>query len=296
MHQLRVYQSLWAMEELPGIDLDGDLPGGIKRILDAGFNGVGVNLARTARVNQAAMILKGRGLDWEAQALVRDGDELARRLDQALALGGAHHLNIQIANGPATLEEACALVETMLGVTRGSPLPVFFETHRGRLTNDLFLTTGLLRAFPDLRLTGDLSHYATTHEMILPIEPQIGPRMDEVIARCAAFHLRVAGAHQIQVSIEAPQHAAWRDQFYAWWAQGMRGWLSRARAGESLAVMCELGPPNYAITGLDGRELTNRWREALLLKDVARAIFAEAIADQASSGSGSTATIFGSRS
>jgi hypothetical protein len=46
----------------------------------------------------------------------------------------------------------------------------------------------------------------------------------------------------------------------------MRG---RKRAGdnESLIFVCELGPPPYAITDKNGDELTDRWDEALLLRE-----------------------------
>ena len=38
--------------------------------------------------------------------------------------------------------------------------------------------------------------------------------------------------------------------------------------------MTELGPPWYAITGADGRELSDRWEEAVFLKDQVREIWA----------------------
>jgi hypothetical protein len=40
--------------------------------------------------------------------------------------------------------------------------------------------------------------------------------------------------------------------------------------------MAELGPPHYAITTPDGAELSDRWQEALLLKDWARSLWAQA--------------------
>jgi hypothetical protein len=35
-----------------------------------------------------------------------------------------------------------------------------------------------------------------------------------------------------------------------------------------LTVLCELGPPPYAITGPDGAELSDRWQDALAMKDM----------------------------
>ena len=45
-------------------------------------------------------------------------------------------------------------------------IPVFLETHRGRLTQDLFRTTELLVHFPDIVVTLDLSHYVVAGETL----------------------------------------------------------------------------------------------------------------------------------
>jgi len=277
MPELKVYQSLWAMDGLPGVDLDADVESALDRIVAAGFDGVGVNLMRTARAEATARRMASEGLSWEAQALVRDADQLARYLDQALALGGASHVNIQIANVAPTVEAAIALMETLLAVSRDCPIPVFYETHRGRVLNDLFWTVDILDALPDLTLTGDLSHYVTAHEMDLPPAPHLAERIERVLARCGAFHLRIAGPNQVQLPVEAATSAGWRAVFEGWWGQGMEHWRVRAGEGDVLPILCELGPPPYAITDPLGGELTDRWAEALALKARIKHLFSPAL-------------------
>jgi hypothetical protein len=46
----------------------------------------------------------------------------------------------------------------------------------------------------------------------------------------------------------------------------------RAGADATLTFLCELGPA-YVITGADGRELSDRWQDAIVLKDMIRRLW-----------------------
>ena len=47
----------------------------------------------------------------------------------------------------------------------------------------------------------------------------------------------------------------------------------------TLTFLCELGPAPYAITGPDGKELSDRWNDALVMKDMIRKLW-ERIAEE----------------
>lgn len=166
--------------------------------------------------------------------------------------------------------EAQALVRSWRDAGHDAGIPVFFETHRDRLTNDLFLTLDLLDALPDIALTADLSHYVVGREMPLPTTPENEALMRRLLDRAGTFHGRVASSGQIQVSLSFPRHRPWVEQFAQWWEYGFRSWRRRFPGGEAPIFLCELGPPDYAITGPDGSELSDRWEEALLLKSIAQ--------------------------
>jgi hypothetical protein len=275
MPELRVYQAIWGLENLPQFDLGEGLPATLDKVLAAGFDGVGVALIRREQSEVVSRVIADRGKTWEATGFVRTADDLARDIERAQSLG-AHHLNVQILERPDKVSVAVALLETMEKVAARAEIPVHYETHRGRLTNDLLFTVRVLDALPRLKLTGDLSHYPVVHEMPLPVPEIDQRRIGRVIAQCWGFHGRVPGSHQVQVSIEAPQHQGWVDQLRDWWRRGFASWRQRAPADGALSFMAELGPPHYAITDSSGREIADRWREAQILKDMAREIWAEA--------------------
>ena len=76
----------------------------------------------------------------------------------------------------------------------------------------------------------------------------------------------MASAQQIQLQLEFPQHQMWVVQFLDWWEAGFRYWRKRAGNDDSLIFQTELAPPEYAMTGPDGMEMSDRWQESLIMK------------------------------
>ena len=141
---------------------------------------------------------------------------------------------------------------------------VQFETHRNCITNDLFATLLILDAIPELRLSADLSHYVVDREMMQPISAEYQDYVTRILARSDSFQGRVANRCQVQLPLHFPQHRIWVETFRDWWRRGFASWQARSAADG--VFICELGPVDYAITGADGEELSDRWNEALVLK------------------------------
>lgn len=91
-------------------------------------------------------------------------------------------------------------------------------------------------------------------------------------ATAGAFTV-AASSEQVQVALGFPQHHAWVQRFTQWWRYGIEDWLARPDTSHSLSFTCELGPPPYAITGSDGRELSDRWAEALQMQALIREVW-----------------------
>ena len=98
--------------------------------------------------------------------------------------------------------------------------------------------------------------------------------MHRILDNSWGFHGRVASREQVQIQISFPHQKEWVDVFMAWWEYGFRSWRRRAPADATLTFLCELGPKEYAMTGADGYELSDRWQEAQMMKDMIRDLWA----------------------
>lgn len=269
MQQLRVYQSLWAMERRRPDGAEWTLEQKLDMIHGAGFDGAGVRFFDRTYAGEVARKLREWGLSWQAQCYPRTVADLAPILEH-VAEFGADHVNLQADVRPHTVAECVPLIEGWLQLGRDAGIPVHLETHRDRMTTDLFFTLRLLDRFPDLRLTGDLSHYVVGREFAWPISDENHRLMRRIIDNCWGFHGRVASREQIQVQLSFPHQRDWLDLFLGWWEYGFRSWRRRAPADAVLTFLCELGPREYAMTGADGYELSDRWEEAQLLMRMVR--------------------------
>jgi hypothetical protein len=273
LQELKVYQSLWAMERRRPDGLEWSLEEKLEMIRAAGFDGAGVRFADLQYARTVTRFLASHGMTWQAQAYPRSVTELEPIIDHVNELG-ADHINLQPDVRPYSIEECIPLIEGWRRLSRESGIPVHIETHRDRMTTDLLFTLRLLDCFPDLRLTGDLSHYVVGREFAWPISDENHRLMKRIIDNCWGFHGRVASREQIQLQIGFAHHREWLDLFMGWWEYGIRSWRRRAPKDAVLTFLCELGPKEYAMTGPDGYELSDRFEEAQLLMKLIRELWA----------------------
>ncbi|GAB5096321.1 MULTISPECIES: sugar phosphate isomerase/epimerase family protein [unclassified Caballeronia] len=265
MQQLKVYQSLWAMERRRPDGHEWPLDEQLRMIRDAGFDGVGVRFFDYAYASRVTHTLKEYGMTWQAQCYPQTVDDLKPIIEHVQALG-ADHINLQPDVRPYSIEECIPLIEGWRRLAHDAGIAVHIETHRDRMTTDLLFTLRLLDCFPDLRLTGDISHYLVGREFAWPVSDDNHRLMHRILDNCWGFHGRVASREQIQVQISFAHHKEWLDLFLGWWEYGFRSWRKRAGSDAVLTFLCELGPKEYAMTDRNGYELSDRWEEAQLLK------------------------------
>ncbi len=270
--KLRVLQSLWAMERRLRDEPEWPLQTQLAMIRDAGFDGAGVRFIDPDFAGEATAFLRAHGMIWQAQCYPRSVDDLKPVLELVAKLG-ADHVNLQPDVRPTRLADCVPLLEGWRRLGEQAEVAVNIETHRDRMTTDLLFTLQLLDCFPDLRLTADLSHYLVGREFAWPVDDTNHAMIHRILDNSWALHGRIASREQVQVSLGFPQHQGWVGLFMDWWEYGLRSWKKRAGPGATLTFLCELGPPPYAITGADGRELSDRWQDALVMKDMIRGLW-----------------------
>ena len=274
MQKLLVFQSLWAMERRHTDGIEPSLEQNMARIIEAGFDGISTRYDMKDWARRVAALRKPHGLRAEGQCFPQTVDDLKPILETCVEVG-CHHLDIQPDIRPRRLQDCIPLLEGWRRLAEQVDFPVYIETHRDRMTTDLYFTLDLLACFPDLRLVGDLSHFLVGREFAVPVSAENHAYMHRILDNVWAFHGRVASREQVQIEISFPHHRMWVDLFLDWWAYGFRSWRKRAAADATLAFTCELGPQPYAITGRDGNDTTDRWAEALMMRDMVKELWAK---------------------
>lgn len=272
MQNLLVFQSLWAMERRHTDGYERSIEENLKMIERAGFDGVSYSYEDRKLVKEVSSFLTDNKMSAEAMCYPRSIDDLKPVLDNAAEFG-ARHITLQADIRPYTLKECIPILEGWKHLEEEYNIPVYIETHRNRMTTDLYFTLRLLEAFPSLKFTADLSHYLVGREFMWPVSEEDHSYIYKILDNSFSFHGRVASREQVQVEISFAHHKKWVDLFMMWWSYGFKSWKSRADKNNSLIFTCEIGPNPYAITGSDGNDLTDRWNESLIMKDMVKNIW-----------------------
>jgi sugar phosphate isomerase/epimerase len=244
--------------------------GWVRAIREAGYDGIqlvepaATEIARQARA--AGLRLCGSG------RVNLPGDAL-RLATEARALG-LECLTLHVGWGIEDDDEAAILIEAVLDASRATGIPLFVETHRATIFQDMWRTVQFVRRYPALRFNGDFSHWYTGQEMVYGGFEKKLAFIADVIERTRFLHGRIGDPGCIQVDIgddpmTAREHLHVRH-FLMLWEAVFRA--ARAR-GEDVLFAPELLSSKifYARPTLVRDD--NRWSQALLLGALARDAF-----------------------
>ena len=267
MQNLKIYQSLWAMEQRHPTKKEPTDEHNFKKIKDAGFSGATIDLAahEIEEFQKKKQHFVENNLGCMVNAFPYSKEDLGPLLKLAKEFD-ACFVNIIGGVMPIDYKNAIPLVYDWMEEADKAGVKILFETHRDSLLNDLYYSLQLIEEVPEMRLTAELSHFVVDREMWTPISETDQQYISTILDRSDCFQGRVASREQIQIQLSFPQHQVWVEIFKKWWSEGIKKWQERNPGDETLYFLCELGPPGYAITDANQLELSDRWEEALIIK------------------------------
>ena len=262
---LKTYTSLWAMQphDQTGIKLPYDEV--CEMVSSAGYDGMAIDLGAgdVAQAHEVRPHMERHGLTPLIVAFPKTVESLRETLVMAKDFGSPF-VDVIGQVMPLSVDGMIPVVREWIEMADQIGIPIQFESHRNCITNDLYSTLCLLDAVPEMRMCADLSHYVVDREFWFPISERDLGLISRVLQRSDSFQGRVASRQQIQLQLDFPQHQKWVKLFKNWWREGLKDW--RQRSSGDCIFLCELGPPEYAMTGPDGIEMSNRWEEGLQIK------------------------------
>ncbi|WP_147414244.1 hypothetical protein [Sphingomonas gilva] len=189
---------------------------------------------------------------------------------------------VQLGDGFEDDDEMARLAEAMLETSQALDHPIYLETHRATMTQDIKRTLDLVERLPELRFNGDFGHWYIGHELTYGDMDMKFDRMRPVFERTRFMHLRVSSNAFGQLTASDPAEARHLDYYKRMWTASFAGFLRGAEPGDYFAVHPELLPARAfypkMVPGPDGepREESDRWTESAFLIEVARDCFAQA--------------------
>lgn len=276
MQKLEIYQSLWGMELRSPHVPERTYEESFAMVAEAGFDGMCIDpgVAEIPEMRALHHLYRDHDLGCMVNAFPGTENDMRPLLEFAKDFD-ACMVNIISGVMPIKPEDAVATVRGWMQEAEDIDMPLLFETHRDGLLNDMYFTLQLMDLVPEMRLCADLSHFVVDRELRAPVPERDRKYISSILERSDCFQGRIASREQVQVAINFPQHQEWVEIFKSWWKEGMRAWRRRNANDATLVFLCELGPPPYAITDGDQRELSDRWEESLQIRDWVRKLWSE---------------------
>ncbi len=265
--RLQVQHSLWSLIGLPhNAKEEWTYVEKFDKVKAAGFEGIECWLSdeeesqRKSEIDRAGLRLT---LGHHPHSL----EDVRKVVNQAKRLE-ADFIFAQPLNPFFPLSEAAAFCKEARNIANGEGLAYWIETHRNNIPESLNQALQLIDLYPDIRFTGDFSHFIVVSEFYgLEYERAID-RMMPVLERTSHLHGRISNGEQVQVDV-GDGSGDTAQFFVRIWAAVMREWRKGAGSGDVFPFATELGPPRYAITLPNGEEFSNRWDQSLIMKKLA---------------------------
>ena len=274
--RLQCGQSLWGMIGLPmNAPQQWTTEEQIAHCEQAEFAHVECFISDDDEGQRTLQVIDKIGLSWALGKRAMNADEICRSV-QFAADNGALWTMCQPATAFHSLQEVVEIVRAGSQLAFDNAMPFFVETHRNNFTETIPQTLRLIEAVPDIKLTGDFSHFVVVGEFYGWEAEGALEQLQPIIERVAHVHGRISNGQAVQVDVGegeggegTPAHF-----FTRLWAAMFKHWRQNAQPGDVMPFTSELGPPRYAITLPNGNEFSDRWQQAQVMRKLAQRAWA----------------------
>jgi len=265
--RLQIHHSQWSLIGLPmNGPVEWTFEEKFSRVKEAGFEGVECWLSDADEAERRA-ILDRYGLRLTLGHHPHTLEDVGATVARAKRLR-ADFVFAQPLNPFCPIKEAAYFCREARKIANSEGVAFWVETHRNNIPESLNQALQLIEEWPEIRFTGDLSHFVVVSEFYgLEYERAI-ERMMPVLSRTSHLHGRISNGEQVQVDV-GDGTGPTAQFFVQIWAAAMREWRKEAGPGDVFPFASELGPPRYAITLPDGSEFSDRWTQSLVMKRLA---------------------------
>lgn len=165
------------------------------------------------------------------------------------------YINLHSGKDYFSFEENKNLIEHAASLSKATGIPIYHETHRGRMMYAAHITNMFITKYPELKLTLDISHWCNVHESLLENQQRT---VAAALERTEHIHARVG--YQEGPQVADPRAPEWKyavDAHFAWWDKVVD---RKKKAGEPITFLTEFGPPLYMQTlPYTLQPLSNQW-------------------------------------
>ena len=273
MKRLRLYMNWLACE---GLSLGVTAAERVAAIHAAGFDGIQF-IDPLDHEGLAAARSLGLGVCGSGRVNVPTD---AAKVAEAAADAGLECVTLHVGWGMESDAEGARLIEEVLEARGRHGVPLYVETHRATLFQDMQRTVGFVARFPELRFNGDFSHWYTGSEMVYGGFENKLAFIQPVIERVRFVHGRIGNPGCMQVAVAENDPAPYVAHFRRMWTECFASYLREpAPAQEFVTFAAELLAADifYART-FEGKEESDRWEQSLRLCGMARECFEAATA------------------
>lgn len=181
-------------------------------------------------------------------------DKFRKDLEAAIAAKPVY-INCHAGRDHFSFEQNKGFIEITNKLSQQSGIPIYHETHRGRILYAAPVARQYMEKFSDLRITFDVSHWCNVHESMLDDQKET---LTLALERVEHIHARIGHAEGPQVN--DPRAPEWKyavDAHFAWWDKVVQ---RKKQEGKRMTMLTEFGPVDYLPALPYTRQpLANQW-------------------------------------